>query len=266
MGRGVAVAAVAGLGLAAAGLLVGTWEQSKVWQTSENLWESAVGTDPACALCQMNLGNVLYGQRRYAEAEIAYRRAVALRPDLPGAPQQPRHLAVRSAPLRPGRSRVPDGDPALAEARRRTRQPGRPLRRAGTAGRRPCRCFRPRSRSTRASRGSGREPARPSAPARSSWRETAGWTRGSASTSRPRPVRRPEPEILRDLGQKLVETGAPGSAVEPLHRLVAFTPDDPLSRFWLARALHLSGNAGEATREIAALQTMDAALAARVRE
>jgi len=62
-------------------LAIGTWDQSKVWQDSETLWTWATGTDPQCAICWNNLGTSLTDQKRHAEAEAAYRRALALRPN-----------------------------------------------------------------------------------------------------------------------------------------------------------------------------------------
>jgi Tfp pilus assembly protein PilF len=61
-------------------LAVGAWDQSKVWHDSETLWTWATGIDSQCAICWNNLGTALTDQKRHAEAEGAYRRALALRP------------------------------------------------------------------------------------------------------------------------------------------------------------------------------------------
>ena len=77
-----AVAAVAALGLA-------SWSFSEVWTESETLWRWAVDLDPTCSVCHGKLGeSVLTGTdgiTHVAEAEGLFRRAIALRPDLPDA-------------------------------------------------------------------------------------------------------------------------------------------------------------------------------------
>jgi Tfp pilus assembly protein PilF len=74
-------AAVAGVAaIAIAGLGAQTWEQSKVWRSSEALWRAAVDADAGCALCRTNLGNALYGQQQLRAAEREYRLAAGLRP------------------------------------------------------------------------------------------------------------------------------------------------------------------------------------------
>jgi hypothetical protein len=77
-----AVAAVAALGLA-------SWSFSGVWTESESLWRWAVDLDPTCSVCHGKLGeSVLTGPdgiTHVAEAEGLFRRAIALRPDLPDA-------------------------------------------------------------------------------------------------------------------------------------------------------------------------------------
>ncbi|MET0852306.1 MAG: tetratricopeptide repeat protein [Candidatus Rokuibacteriota bacterium] len=104
-----AAAAVGALGVLA--LAAGAWEQSKVWRNSESLWWTAAATDPACALCRVNLGNVLYGQRRFREAEAAYRAAVALRPR---RPEPHNNLGIALA----AQGRYAEAEPAFREALR----------------------------------------------------------------------------------------------------------------------------------------------------
>lgn len=74
---------------AAAALGVASWSFSEVWTESESLWRWAVDLDPACSVCHGKLGeSVLTGQdgiTHVAEAEGLFRRAIALRPDLPDA-------------------------------------------------------------------------------------------------------------------------------------------------------------------------------------
>jgi protein O-mannosyl-transferase len=80
--------AVAGL-IAITGLGVTTWSYSLVWRESESLWRWAVEVDPDCSVCHGKLGESALGgpggQTRAAEAEGLFRRAIALRPDLPDA-------------------------------------------------------------------------------------------------------------------------------------------------------------------------------------
>src|SRR4029453_15169499 len=35
-----------------------TWAQTAIWKDSETLWRRAVEVDPACSLCESNLGRV----------------------------------------------------------------------------------------------------------------------------------------------------------------------------------------------------------------
>lgn len=76
------VAAIAALGLA-------SWSFSEVWTDSESLWGWAVDLDPTCSVCHGKLGESVLtgpdGLTRVAEAERLFRRAIALRPDLPDA-------------------------------------------------------------------------------------------------------------------------------------------------------------------------------------
>jgi hypothetical protein len=76
------VAALAALGL-------GSWTFSDVWTDSETLWRWAVDLDPMCSVCHGKLGeSVLTGPdgiQHAVEAEGLFRRAIALRPDLPDA-------------------------------------------------------------------------------------------------------------------------------------------------------------------------------------
>jgi protein O-mannosyl-transferase len=79
----VGVSALAGL----VGLGAMSWSYAEVWRDSETLWRWAVEVDPECSVCHGKLGeSALNGSAaRVTEAEGAFRRAIALRPDLPDA-------------------------------------------------------------------------------------------------------------------------------------------------------------------------------------
>jgi protein O-mannosyl-transferase len=85
MGRAAALAAC----IALAGLGVASWSYSEVWRESETLWGWAVEVDGNCSVCHGKLGESVLGgpggQTRAVEAEGLFRRAIALRPDLPDA-------------------------------------------------------------------------------------------------------------------------------------------------------------------------------------
>lgn len=83
--RLVGISALAGL----LGLGAMSWSYAEVWRESETLWRWAVEVDPECSLCHGKLGesalNSPGGAARVTEAEVSFRRAIALRPDLPDA-------------------------------------------------------------------------------------------------------------------------------------------------------------------------------------
>lgn len=77
-------------GLAALlGLGAASFSFAQVWAQSESLWRWAVELDPTCSVCQGKLGESVLegpgGTARVGEAEAYFRRAIALRPDLPDA-------------------------------------------------------------------------------------------------------------------------------------------------------------------------------------
>jgi len=81
-------AKLAGL-IALVDLGITSWSYSQVWGESETLWRWAVELDPDCSVCHGQLGESALGgpagQTRAVEAEGLFRRAIALRPDLPDA-------------------------------------------------------------------------------------------------------------------------------------------------------------------------------------
>ncbi|HET7874029.1 MAG TPA: tetratricopeptide repeat protein, partial [Methylomirabilota bacterium] len=81
----VATAAVVVLALGA-----GAWRQSRLWTDPEALWRWALDLDPACAICNNNLGSAIQGSPPYtaeraALAEGYFRHAIRLRPERPNA-------------------------------------------------------------------------------------------------------------------------------------------------------------------------------------
>ena len=85
LGYGVAAAGLTAI----ASLAVASWSLSLIWTESETLWRWALEVDPTCSICHGKLGETALsgpaGTRRAAEAEALFRRAIALRPDLPDA-------------------------------------------------------------------------------------------------------------------------------------------------------------------------------------
>jgi len=85
LGRTIALAGLVTM----AGLGISSWSYSEVWRESETLWRWAVELDPTCSVCHGKLGESALGgpagAARAEEAETLFRRAIALRPDLPEA-------------------------------------------------------------------------------------------------------------------------------------------------------------------------------------
>ncbi|HJR02908.1 MAG TPA: tetratricopeptide repeat protein [Methylomirabilota bacterium] len=114
VGRSAAIAGV----IALVSLGVTSWSYGQVWRDSETLWRWAVEVDPDCSVCHGKLGESALGgpagRTRVVEAEGLFRRAIALRPDLPDAyynlgttlALQGRY-AEAEAPLRSYLERVP---------------------------------------------------------------------------------------------------------------------------------------------------------------
>ncbi len=74
------------VGLAAAtvvltGLAFLTWRQAHIYKNLESLWHDTIAKNPASWMAHNNLGLVLWGQGKFAEAEIHYRKALSLKAD-----------------------------------------------------------------------------------------------------------------------------------------------------------------------------------------
>ncbi len=87
LSRRVARAATVTGVVAIVGLGATSWSLSEIWRESETLWGWAVELDPTCSTCHGKLGESVLSasNARAVEAEGLFRRAIALRPDLPEA-------------------------------------------------------------------------------------------------------------------------------------------------------------------------------------
>lgn len=271
--------------------------QTAIWKDSETLWRRAVEVDPNCSLCESNLGRVVARPGRFPEAETHVRRAIALRPDRPGPHEnmggimlaQGRYREAeehfrRAATLRPDRAASRNGlGVALAnqgrdiEAEAEFREAARlsprlvdapanlgvlyvrlgryeeamlPLRHAlalngGQAG--------VRAELARALRSRAIELVRDGrlGEAAQLWQEAS-------------PLAGDNPDLLRSLGQALVEQGKGAEAIPILERAVTLAPRRGEERFWLARAYRLAGRVPEADRETATLRELAPAYAAEL--
>jgi protein O-mannosyl-transferase len=64
------------------GLAVLTWQQVQIWRSTETLWSFAADSEPACSICQRNVGVSLINQGRLALALERFERVRALHPDM----------------------------------------------------------------------------------------------------------------------------------------------------------------------------------------
>jgi Flp pilus assembly protein TadD len=90
-------------------LAAGAWAQTTTWRDSESLWRRAVAVDPACSICESNLGRVIARPPRLDEAEAHVRRAIALRPDRPGPHENLGMILL-------ARGRLPEAEAAFRES------------------------------------------------------------------------------------------------------------------------------------------------------
>ncbi len=58
-----------------------TWHQVQIWRDTETLWRYAVESDPACSICQNNVGVAYLKQKLYGPAKQQFELALALRPE-----------------------------------------------------------------------------------------------------------------------------------------------------------------------------------------
>jgi len=268
--------------------------QTTIWKDSESLWRRAAAADPACSLCESNLGRVVARPGRFEEAEAHVQRAIALRPDRPGP-----HENMGAIMLAQGR----DGDAEQHFRLAATLEPDR------SASRNALGVALARQGRDREAEAEFREAARLSprlvdAPAnlgvlyarqgrlddaigslrralaldgrRGGVRAELGRALRSRAIELVRERRLDEadrlwreaallapedPDALRRLGQALVEQGNGVAAIPILERAVAATPRGGAERFWLARAYRLAGRTPDADREVAALRELAPAYA-----
>ncbi len=64
-----------------ASLALMTWNQIKVWRSSEDLWRRVVEVDPDSSIAHNNWGNVLFGKGEFKAAADHYRRALEIDPE-----------------------------------------------------------------------------------------------------------------------------------------------------------------------------------------
>ena len=84
LGRRAGVARVA-IGVYTILLVCITLQRNPVWADEFSLWQDAAVKGPLMLKPHLRLGDALVQQQRFTEAEEAYQRAVALRPNHPGA-------------------------------------------------------------------------------------------------------------------------------------------------------------------------------------
>jgi protein O-mannosyl-transferase len=90
LGRGMVIALTATAALIVVLLAAGSRRQSRMWLSSESLWRWAVNADPSCAICLHNLGSTLVNnpqsdRNRLREAEGHLRDSIRLRPERAGS-------------------------------------------------------------------------------------------------------------------------------------------------------------------------------------
>ena len=205
---------------------VAAWTQTHVWRDSETLWRWAVEMDPACSLCQGNLGSAIttaaLGQARLDEAEGHLRRAIELRPDNP-IPY------FNLGTLLTVRTRYAEAEAALRRYLELLPGPRAGLGRLGLLyllqGRvedaAPLLLARPRL-----------------AASRTPWSRAA---RPPLHSRRPSALVEDDPGTLMLLGRALVEQGNPGDAIFALRRAAVLDPSAVPAHFWLVQAYQGAG-------------------------
>jgi Flp pilus assembly protein TadD len=261
--RWVFAVSMVGVTAALVGLAVESNGQSRIWRDSETLWRAAVEADARCMLCRSKLGLALIARGELREAEIHLRQAVALRPDRFTARNALGTLLVRQ-------ERYAEAEAELQEALRLAPRSADVTANLGALRARQGRNAEAivllrdaverapwlgyaRENLARALHNSGVRLARDGQPGEA----IPLFTEAAALLPE-------DPDLWRNLGQALVEQRRGDEAAVALERAVRLRPRGAPERFWLARAYLLTGQPGEAEREIAALRELDPAAAGRL--
>jgi Flp pilus assembly protein TadD len=263
--------------------------QTAIWKNSETLWRRAVEVDPACSLCESNLGRVVARPGRFSEAETHVRRAIALRPDRPGPHENMGWIMLaegryreaeedfrRAATLRPDRAASRNAlgvalanqgrdVEAEAEFREAARLSPRLVDAPANLGVLYVRQGRYEEAMLPLRRALALDAGRPGVRAdlgralRGRAIELVRQGRlGEAALlwQEAVPLAGDDPDLLRGLGRALVEQGKGVEAIPVLERAAALAPRRAEERVWLARAYRLAGRIPEAEREIATLREL----------
>ena len=231
-------------------VMLGTaaWTQTHVWRDSETLWRWAVDMDPACSLCQGNLGEAIIsspsGSARLDEAEVHLRRAMQLRPDNPNP-----HFNLGNLFL--VRKEYDNAEDAFRRYSALWPSSGRGAGRLGLLHLLRGRYAEAiplldRARGVQARSGVG-----PSPPASSLLRTAISLVED-------------DPGALTLLGQSLIEQGKPEEAIDALGRAAALAPGATAAHFSLVQAYRQSGHDDLARDELSVLRRLDPAAADRL--
>jgi Flp pilus assembly protein TadD len=58
-----------------------TWDQVRVWRSTESLWTHAALAEPECSICENNVGSMLVNSGNSRAALIHFAQTITLRPD-----------------------------------------------------------------------------------------------------------------------------------------------------------------------------------------
>ena len=105
--------------LVVAGLMVCAWQQTRHWRDSETLWTHTLACTSQNPIAHNNLGIALAGRGQVDEAIAHYRKALEIKPDYVGGPQQPRTCVGRPRTGRRGHRPLPEGPGNQARLRGR---------------------------------------------------------------------------------------------------------------------------------------------------
>ena len=257
------VALAAGTLVVVVGLGFGTWEQSRIWHDSESLWTAAIDVDAECMLCWNNLGHAYLARGDGAGAEKLFARAIALRPERPGpwnnlgtalALQRRYREAegpyLRSVELSGGSFREGVSNLGRLYAVEGRYTDAIPLLRRANAMKPGDAQVVASLRLSLKNQGGALAAAGRPADAEALFRE--GLDLGD------------EEDLFVNLGRARIDQGRFADAIAPLERAAQMNPRNPHARAWLLRGYALAGQRERAASEMAALASLDPAMAARV--